>query len=551
MVRNGLLKSNQILTISLLAALISLIMTPWVNVDSLIIPKLIIFFSASLYFLVIILVDFNLMFRLTIAKPLIILLSLMMLNLLIILITSDAPFEQQIFGKTGRGLGLLTEFATIIFILATFKFIDLKQISSILGCLLVSSTISSLYSIFQFFGLDIFQWYTRTNGIIGTLGNPNFQGAFSALAIPASLFFINRSRGKIQFLSICSFLILAFSIYLCQSTQGYILFIISVGVLILFLLKFKNFKAFLIFAFIGSILILLGVLGMLNRGPLSNYLYKVSVQSRGEFWRTALSTFRGNPTFGVGLDSFGDYSQRYRSQTDAAGINEFTDNAHNYFLNYAANNGIFFTILYLILVLMVFISFLKILKFQTDFNLSLIALFSVWLSFQAQSLISPGTIAMIVWNSIFSGAILGIFSKLKTNDEFFNLTKIHYVRPLGIFLAFLGVLVTYPLYKVDSWQLKSLNTKDALLGVKSATSYPESTLRYSRIGVELLKSELWEQALIVGRSAVKFNPNSASAWALILANSRAPISERIIAKNEILRIDPFNEEIKQIVIPNE
>lgn len=544
-------RNNHILVISITAALVSLIMTPWVNVDSLIIPKLILFFGVSMYFSIIIFANFSHMIKSRTAKLLIILFSLMIFSLILTVLNSESPIEQQIYGKTGRGLGLLTEIATYIFILATFKFIEKSMLEVILGSLLISGTISSIYAIFQFFGLDFFQWYTRTNGIIGTLGNPNFQGAFSALTVPSAIFFILNSRKGIKFLSVCSLSILLFTIYLCQSTQGYILFLLSVNVMILLFLWYKNLLLFNISIFLSFNLLIVGVFGMLNQGPLANYLYKVSVQSRGEFWRTAVSTFRDNPVFGVGLDSFGDYSQRYKSAIDAAGINEFTDNAHNYFLNYAANNGIFYVLMYTLVVLLVLISFIKILKTEKKFNLGIVAIFACWVCFQAQSLISPGTISLIAWNAIFSGAILGLYSNQQGSDSALTLTKVTFIKPIGIFIAFIGILAIYPLYKVDSLQLKSLNSKDALLGVKSATSFPESTLRYSRIGVELIKSELWDQALIVGRSAVKFNPNSVSAWALILANVKAPLEERIEAKNEILRLDPYNEEIRNLTVSNE
>jgi hypothetical protein len=79
--------------------------------------------------------------------------------------------------------------------------------------------------------------------------------------------------------------------------------------------------------------------------------------------------------------------------------------------------------------------------------------------------------------------------------------------------------------------------------------YPESTLRYSRIGIELLKSNLPIQALEIGRAAVAFNPNALSAWALILANPSAPIEERKLAKEKILELDPYNEEIRALELP--
>jgi hypothetical protein len=131
----------------------------------------------------------------------------------------------------------------------------------------------------------------------------------------------------------------------------------------------------------------------------------------------------------------------------------------------------------------------------------------------------------------------------KTHD--FILSQ-YTLRPLSYFLFGMGLIITYPYFNVDRLQLKSLNNGDGLLAVQSALSYPESTLRYQRIGNALLESNLGAQALQVGRAAVEFNPNSVSAWGLILANSTAPINERKFAIKEILRLDPFNEEVRQL-----
>ena len=64
----------------------------------------------------------------------------------------------------------------------------------------------------------------------------------------------------------------------------------------------------------------------------------------------------------------------------------------------------------------------------------------------------------------------------------------------------------------------------------------------------MLNSKLYPQALDVARSAVKFNPNAVSAWVLILVNESAPIDERQKAKDQILKLDPFNKEVKNFIL---
>jgi hypothetical protein len=120
-------------------------------------------------------------------KFLFVLSGLMILQMILVMIFSSAPMEQQVFGKTGRGLGFLTEISLLIMMLAAASYAENNKIHFLINGMVFSAAITSVYSILQKNGLDFVDWYTRTNGIIGTLGNPNFQAAFAAIAIVPSL----------------------------------------------------------------------------------------------------------------------------------------------------------------------------------------------------------------------------------------------------------------------------------------------------------------------------------------------------------------------------
>jgi hypothetical protein len=96
-------------------------------------------------------------------------------------------------------------------------------------------------------------------------------------------------------------------------------------------------------------------------------------------------------------------------------------------------------------------------------------------------------------------------------------------------------------------QLTGMQTGDANLVMRATTSYPESTVRYSIIGRELLNSGLHQQSLELARSGVEFNPYSAGLWALILVNPNAQKSERLEAKERILELDPLNVEVLNFI----
>ena len=544
------IKENNFNILCWSAVFITVAMTPWINSDSLIIPKLIALFCLALFFfpkiLVLrsnLLIDYH-------GRLLFILVLLVVIQMLIVIQVSSAPIEQQIFGRTGRGLGFITEVSLVIILVAAAQLISKGKIRILLLCLIVSCFVSSTYSVLQRFNLDIFDWTTRTNGIIGTLGNPNFQSSFAAMAIiPTFVYFWGMKNRKIY-----SFLFtvpLVAIIYISESTQGYVT-AVATGIFFgIIFFSFKNRNAFyaLLVLFIGAGFVSLA--GMLNKGPLSTYLYKVSVQSRGDFFRTSVAIANDNPLFGVGLDSLGDYYLMYRDERTASSVGEFTDNSHNLFLNYATTGGYPLAILHALIVLLVLYGFFRLQKNIGVFDRDISAIFCSWFCYQLQSLISPANIPMLTWNALISGSIIGLAirntnEKISVNSE----VKLQFIKPFSGFLLIIGIVVTYPYFNVDRQQLTSARTGDANLALLAATSYPESTLRYARIGQEFIKSNLPMPALDLARAAVKFNPNAPSAWGLVLVNSYAPKEERLKAQQELLRLDPFNKEVRNLVIPD-
>jgi len=528
------------------AVMVTLVLTPMFNSDSLIIPKLVLLFALGMYMLPKVLENLKYVYHDKKLRLLAVLAIIFMLQMTLSMLASSTPFEQQFFGRTGRGLGFLTYFSLIIILLASAMFIKKSGLNKLLFWLVISSVITSLYSLMQRFGLDIFEWETKTNGIIGTLGNPNFQGSFAAMAlVPALIYFWSSRTSRVY--SLIFGLILIITIIVSQSTQGYIAALASISIYLLVYVWYKGKPRFYSLLVLVTLVGLIALAGMLNKGPLATYLYKYSVQSRGEMWRTAFNAANNNPILGTGLDSFGDFSLLYRDQKTANGIAEFTDNAHNFYLQFAATGGYLLALIYFAIIAFSFYSFIKLQRENNKFDKNLAAVFSAWLCFQLQSIISPASISTLTWNFIICGSLIGLSAvNWSTNDSKFPKSK-HLTKVSSYLLILSSILITYPLFNSDRLALKSIRTGNGDLAIFAAKSYPESVIRYSRIGTTLLTSGLYPQSLDVARSAVEFNPNAISAWILILLNESAPKSERQKAKNEILRLDPFNKEVKNFV----
>jgi len=522
------------------------------NGDAMIIPKMMILFCFAFYLmpqLLIKKVDNNRFSQFKI-RILIFVAVLIILQMLLVLFVTDSPIEQQVYGRSGRGLGFITYSSLIILLLVSCKFFVFENIKIINFGLMIACTISSTYAILQKFGIDLFEWKSRTNGIIGTIGNPNFQSSFAAMALASGFVFFYRRNNYSKFISLVIGGLFAYTIYICQSTQGYISVAVVASIFSLLFFWYWNRMAFLINFVIVLTSGLFALIGMINIGPLAPILYKYSIESRGEMWRSATAAIKDNPFFGIGLDSFGDYSQMYKNVKDAKGVNEWADNAHNHFLEYAVTGGLILTFLHILILIITFYSFIQIQKKLAKFDAELTAIFAAWAVFQAQSFISPATIPLLTWNFIISGAVIGISIDSIKSDQQSKSLKIDLKNPegnrTGFSSALIAGIIIFPLFNNDRILENSLKTGNVTAAVKAVESFPQSTMNYRLLGTELIRLGYQNEALVVARAAVKFNPNSFTSWALLFSCENSTEAEKRNAILQLTRIDPTNATVKQI-----
>ena len=107
------------------AVVISLIFTPF-NFDALIIPKVILLFVLVLYLLPVIFLNIRFYVKDRQLLFLFIVSVLILLQMLLVMIISKAPFAQEFYGRTGRGLGIATFFSVLVLLLcmATYSQLD-------------------------------------------------------------------------------------------------------------------------------------------------------------------------------------------------------------------------------------------------------------------------------------------------------------------------------------------------------------------------------------------------------------------------------------------
>ncbi|MGA1279635.1 MAG: O-antigen ligase family protein [Candidatus Nanopelagicaceae bacterium] len=373
------------------------------------------------------------------AKPtlriLIVVLTLFTVALFIASLVTDVWYV-AFFGEYQRKNGFLTYAAFVIILYAAARYLRVSLMWRVYTFAMICGLISAVYGLFQINGRDFVQWNNPYNAIITTVGNPNFAGAVMAMfgTIVFCAIFDRNVLPIFRVLAVLVFGALVYTIYLSQARQGLLSIGLGVGFfMVIALYQYRRLLGILAGVAVGVVGIL-AVAGILQRGPLEDYLYKGSVSVRGFYWRAGWEMFLSNPLFGVGVDRYGAYFKEYRETQYSLnyGFDLTSSNAHNVPIQLFATGGIFVGGLYLLL--MGFIAwrgFVGIYKNQGNARLVVTAVFAAWLAYQAQSIVSIDNIGLAVWGWLLGGAVVGL--SLSENVEVFarNRDK-RFVSPLNL-----------------------------------------------------------------------------------------------------------------------
>ena len=349
-----------------------------------------------------------------------------LISLLIATIFTDSYYV-AIFGETQRRNGFLQYLSLSVILVATTIFIRFHNITKLYKATHIIALILSSYSVMQTTGNDFIKWNNPYNSVIATLGNPNFAAAVMAITgvlIFSSMFFTSFKNTNRVFSFLLS-IILLFVIYRSNARQGLLSYILGISLFLIIWLWTKN-KKFGIIAFVsGFSIFIISVLGMLQVGPLEKYLYKPSISLRGYYWKAGIEMFKTHPLFGVGIDRYGAYFKEYRNVNYPLTYgNEITStNAHNTFIQFFATGGVFLGLAYLALNAYILKRAIYGIRNLTGQNkLLLSGIFSAWVAFHSQSLISIDNIGVSIWGWILGGSVVGLSL---VEDDLINKTQVY------------------------------------------------------------------------------------------------------------------------------
>jgi O-antigen ligase len=318
-----------------------------------------------------------------------------------------------VFGETQRRNGFISYLSLSIILLATSVFIRITTIKKLFFVTYFIGSVLVIYALMQTTGNDFVKWNNPYNAVIVTLGNPNFAAAVMAIigVITFATVFISDFSNINRIFAAMLALALLFVIYRSNAKQGLLAMGLGVGVFLIILLWSRSKKLGFSALLAGIFVFILSVLGMLQSGPFEKYLYKPSVSIRGFYWRAGIEMLNNNPLLGIGTDRYGANFKQYREVNYPLnyGFEITSSNAHNTFIQFFATGGIFVGIAYLILNGYILRrAYIGLKNLAGSQKLLLAGVFSAWIAFHAQSLVSIDNIGISIWGWILGGSILGI-----------------------------------------------------------------------------------------------------------------------------------------------
>ena len=320
---------------------------------------------------------------------------------------------QGLFGDYARRTGLLTYLSLILFFVAGSMLFSLSNVAIFDRVTLIVGFIIGFYGFIQHFKLDFIHWNNPYNSVLSTLGNPDFAAAVMAIFLVLAFgLAINGSKSSIvRIWAAVNMVILLVTILFSQVRQGLLAGAAGIAVIVITWVHQRQKKAALGLIVLTALGGALGLIAMLNQGPLKSFFYKASVTYRGDYWRAGFRMFKSHPLFGVGLDRYGAYFRQYRdaAQSLRRGPGIVSNNAHDVPIQLAATGGIFVLIAFLVLTIFVAWRGMVALRSNTGINQIVVAtFFGAWVTYEAQSFISIDNVGIAIWGWILGGIVVAL-----------------------------------------------------------------------------------------------------------------------------------------------
>lgn len=484
-------------------------------------------------------------------------------------VNSNGPLAQNIYGVYGRNTAFVT-YILLIFLLSAAAILRAQSSFKVLiWGLLGAGFVNVTYCLWAIIFGDFIPWNNPYGQILGTFGNPNFIGAFLGL-FAASLLAYCFKPGVSVYLRVGAvgvFLIAIYEIVESHAIQGRVVVAAGLAIVGFFLVRAK-FKSAIFQIGYSSIIFavgLLALLGALQIGPLTKYIYKATVSLRGEYWQAGWNMGTSHPFTGVGFDTYGDWYRRARDVQALVvpGPNVITNAAHNVPFDVFAFGGWPLFLSYIALLILTVIAIIKVTIRARAYDGVFVTLTTAWVCYQLQSIISINQIGLAVWGWLFGGALIAYeiatrpakiqeegakpapgkgrrIAVKRQSEAIFSSTM---VAGIG---AVVGLLIAVPPYSADAKWRSALSSQDAQkIEEALVPGYlnPQNSIKYANAVQLLENSKLYDLAYKYAQIGVQFNPDNFDSWKMFYFISKSSAAEKAIALENMKRLDPNNPNV--------
>ena len=498
--------------------------------------------------------------------PVLMLITFFLVAMISALSLSSLPISQNFYGAYGRNSGFLTYMCLSMVLVGTLAIRVNENFRRILTGLVIAGLVNLAYCLWVISFGDFMAWDNPYGNILGTLGNPNFIGAFLGIfvSVCAAIIFDANTALKTRLIFVGISIVAFFEIVKSHAIQGRVVSALGLGVVLFFLVR-SRFST-LVTALYSALFVSLGTLsalGALQVGPLTSIIYKYSVSLRGQYWLAGWNAGMENPIHGVGMDGFGEWYRRARDvqALTTPGVNTVVNAAHNVFMDMFAFGGWPLLLSYTAIVMLGGLSMIRVALRSKAYDPIFVAISVAWLGYQLQSVISINQIGLAIWGWVLTGALIayerntrnlksgepakvihtpGTKGKTSSRGSFVSSSL---VASLGIVAG--AIIASPPLASDMKWRSAQLAQSVSLLEESLTPSFmnPENTTRYL-ISIQAFEdSNLPELAHKYAKAAVQFNPDSFDLWKVFYLIQASTPEEKTTALNNMKRLDPLNPDV--------
>jgi O-antigen ligase len=475
------------------------------------------------------------------------------------LLVTDDKFI-GIFGDYQRRTGYLSYFCLITFFLAASFLIDLKRLATLDNATLIVGFLVGIYGFAQHFKYDFIQWNNPYNSVLSSVGNPDFASALMAIFSVLNFgILIQQKYAKWMrvIAGINTFLLLVVIVF-SQARQGLVAAFIGITIILIVWIHQRNRFAGFSAGGIAIVAGALGLIGMLNMGPLAKYFYKISVTYRGDYWRAGWRMFIHRPFFGVGLDRYGANFRQFRDTTQVVrrGPDLVSNAAHDVPIQLASTGGIFVLIAFLALTgFVLWRGIVGIRKTAGAEQITITVIFAAWVAYEGQSLISIDNLGIAIWGYILGGAVVGI----SLSSEAVNAKQVKdwIVQPLISSVLALSLLVISLLFLQAETAMKTLISTQppgAQTDLAAYESIAQKPLSYTfkepsfavAIAGELGQVRDFGLATGILQRTIAANPRSYDAMNILsqIYEDQKNWQGAYEIRQEMVKLDPFNHALR-------